>query len=70
MNKKQELNTRLMYFTPEIVFDGAIGGIKLVMTIEAFTGQIVWSVQEGDHSSRFQSFDEACNYYIKTIGEK
>ena len=37
----------LLFFNPEIVFDGTIGGIKLLMTIDAFNGHINWVVQEG-----------------------
>lgn len=69
MNKKQELNQRLLFFNPEIIFDGTIGGIKLVMNIDTFNKLINWTVYEGDHCTRFQSFDEACDYYIKTIYE-
>ena len=37
----------LLFFNPEIVFDGTTGGIKLLMTIDAFNGHINWVVQEG-----------------------
>ena len=46
---------RLLFFNPEIVFDGTTGGIKLLMTIDAFNGV----VQEGDHYTDFKDFDEA-----------
>ena len=48
----------LLFFNPEIVFDG---GIKLLMTIDAFNGV----VQEGDHYTDFKDFDEARDYYLK-----
>ena len=70
MNKKQELNSRLLYFCPEIIFDGTTGGVKLVMGIDALNGQINWTVYEGDHRKDFQSFEEACEYYINIMGEK
>ena len=46
---KRELDERLLFFNPEIVFDGTSGGIKLLMEVDAFNGHINWSVQEGDH---------------------
>ena len=70
MNKKQELNQRLLFFNPEITFDGTIGGIKFVMIAEAFSNQINWVVYEGDHKKEFQNFDEACDYYIEMINKK
>ena len=69
MNRKQELNQRLLFFNPEITFDGTIGGIKLAMKIDTSNKLINWTVYEGDHFTRFQSFDEACDYYVKAIGE-
>ena len=66
---KEDLNTRLLFFNPEIVFDGTIGGIKLLMTVNAFNGHINWSVQEGDHYNDFNDFGEARDYYLKAIGE-
>ena len=53
---KRELDERLLFFNPEIVFDG---GIKLLMTVDAFNGHINWVVQEGDHYTDFKDFDEA-----------
>lgn len=70
MNKKQELNQRLLFFNPEIAFDGTIGGIKFVMIVEASSNQINWVVYEGDHRKEFQNFDEACDYYIEMINKK
>ena len=51
----------LLFFNPEIVFDGTIGGIKLLMTVDAFNGV----VQEGDHYTDFKDFDEARDYYLQ-----
>ena len=62
---KRELDERLLFFNPEIVFDGTTGGIKLLMTIDAFNGHINWSVQEGDHYTDFKDFDEARDYYLQ-----
>ena len=59
---KRELDERLLFFNPEIVFDG---GIKLLMTVDAFNGHINWTVQEGDHYTDFKDFDEARDYYLK-----
>ncbi|WP_288682247.1 hypothetical protein [uncultured Eubacterium sp.] len=33
---KYQLIRRLQEFTPQIIFDGASGGIKLVMEVDAF----------------------------------
>lgn len=41
---KRELDERLLFFKPEIVFDGTIGGIKLLMEVDAFNGHINWEV--------------------------
>lgn len=62
---KRELDERLLFFNPEIVFDGTPGGIKLLMTVDAFNGHINWSVQEGDHYTDFKDFEEARDYYLK-----
>lgn len=70
MNKKQQLKTKLLYFNPEIVFQGTIGGIKFVMQIDSYDEQINWSVYEGDHCTGFSNFNEACDYYLKAICEK
>lgn len=43
---KREFDERLLFFNPEIVFDGTPGGIKLIMTVDAFNGHINWEVQE------------------------
>ena len=59
---KRELDERLLFFSPEIVFDG---GIKLLMIVDAFNGHINWSVQEGDHYTDFKDFDEARDYYLQ-----
>ena len=56
---------RLLFFNPEIVFDGTLGGIKLIMTVDAFNGHINWVVQEGDHYTDFKDFDEARDYYLQ-----
>ena len=66
---KRELDERLLFFNPEIVFDGTLGGIKLLMTVDAFNGRINWSVQEGDHYTDFNDFEEARDYYLKVIGD-
>ena len=65
---KEELNERLLFFNPEIVFDGTLGGIKLLMTVDAFNEHINWSVQEGDHYTDFNDFEEARDYYLKVTG--
>ena len=65
---KEDLNARLLFFNPEIVFDGTIGGIKLLMEVDAFNGHINWEVQEGDHYTDFNDFEEARDYYLKAIG--
>ena len=70
MNKRQQLENKLLYFNPEIVFDGTIGGIKLVMKVDSYSEQINWSVCEGDHYTEFSSFNEACDYYLNAIGEE
>ena len=62
---KRELYERLLFFNPEIVFDGTLGGIKLLMTVDAFNGHINWSVQEGDHYTYFNDFEEARDYYLE-----
>ena len=62
---KRELDERLLFFNPEIVFDGTIGGIKLLMEVDAFNGHINWSVQEGNHYTDFNDFGEARDYYLK-----
>ena len=65
---KIDLNERLLFFKPEIIFDGTPGGIKLFMTVDAFNGHINWSVQEGDHYTDFNDFGEARDYYLKVTG--
>ena len=66
---KRELEERLLFFNPEIVFDGTLGEIKMLMTVDAFNGHINWSVQEGDHYTDFNDFEEARDYYLKVIGD-
>lgn len=70
MNKKQELNQKLLLFNPEIALDSTVGGIKLVMKIDPHNEQIHWVVYEGDHCTEFTDFQDACDYYVKAIGEK
>ena len=65
---KRELDERFLFFKPEIVFDGTLGGIKLLMTVDAFNGHINWSVQEGDYYTDFMDFEEARDYYLKVTG--
>ena len=65
---KRELDERFLFFKPEIVFDGTIGDIKLIMEVDAFNGHINWEVQEGDHYTYFEDFDEARDYYLEAIG--
>lgn len=65
---KRELDERLLFFKPEIVFDGTTGGIKLIMEVDAFNGHINWSVQEGSHYTDFEDYDEARDYYLEAIG--
>ena len=62
---KRELDGRFLFFKPEIVFDGTIGGIKLLMEVDAFNEHINWEVQEGDHYTYFNDFEEARDYYLK-----
>ena len=65
---KRELDERLLFFKPEIVFDGTIGDIKLIMEVDNFNGHINWEVQEGDHYTDFVDFEEARDYYLKVTG--
>lgn len=65
---KRELDERLLFFNPEIVFDGTSGGIKLLMEVHAFNGHINWGVQEGDYYTDFKDFEEARDYYLKVTG--
>ena len=65
---KEELNKRLLLFNPEIVFDGTLGGIKLIMEVNAFNGHINWEVKEGDNYTDFNDFEEARDYYLKVTG--
>lgn len=62
---KRELDERFLFFNPEIVFDGTPDGIKLLMTVDAFNGHIIWEVQEGNHYTDFEDFVEARDYYLK-----
>ena len=66
---RRELDEKLLFFNPEIVFDGTSGGIKLLMEVDAFNGNINWSVQEGDHYTDFNDFEEARDYYLKVTGD-
>ena len=65
---KRELDERLLFFNPEIVFYGTSGGIKLLMTVDAFNGHINWSVQECDHYTDFEDYEGARDYYLKVTG--
>ena len=65
---KRELDGRFLLFKPEIVFDGTIDGIKLLMEVDAFNEHINWEVQEGNHYTYFMDFEEARDYYLKAIG--
>ena len=65
---KIDLNERLLFIKPEIIFDGTPGGIKLLMEVDAFNGHINWSVQEGDHYTDFKDFVEARDYYLEATG--
>lgn len=69
MTKKEELNQKLLFFHPEIVFDGTVGGIQLIMEVDAFNNHINWDVQEGDHYIELMSFDEAVDYYLENGGK-
>ena len=62
---KRELDERLLFFNPAIVFDATSGGIKLLITVDAFNEHINWEVQEGDHYTDFKDFEEARDYYLK-----
>ena len=61
---KRDLDERFLFFNPEIIFDGTLGGIKLLMTVDAFNEHINWSVQEGDYYTDFMDFEEARDYYL------
>ena len=65
---KRELDEKFLFFNPEIVFDGTPGGIKLIMEVDALNEHINWSVQEGDHYTDFNDFEEARDYYLKVTG--
>ena len=65
---KRELDEMFLFFKPEIVFDGTIGGIKLLMEVDAFNGNINWEVQEGSHYTDFVDFEEARDYYLQVTG--
>lgn len=65
MTKEEELNQRLLFFNPEIIFDGTPGGIKLLMEVDAFNGHINWAVKEGNHYTDFEDYDEARDYYLE-----
>ena len=65
---KRELDESFLFFKPGIVFDGTIGGIKLLMEVDAFNGHINWGVQEGSHYTDFKDFEEARDYYLKVTG--
>ena len=67
---KRELDERSLFFKPEIVFDETIGGIKLLMEVDAFNEHINWSVQEDNHYTVFKDFGEARDYYLKVIDDK
>lgn len=66
---KRELDEKLLFFSPEIIFDGAIDVIKLLMTVDAFNGHINWSLQEGNHYTDFMDYENARDYYLKVIGD-
>ena len=65
---KRELDERLLFFNPEIVFDCTPGGIKLLMEVDTFNGHINWEIQEGDHYTDFKDFEEARDYYLEVTG--
>ena len=65
---KEELNQRLLHFNPGVIFAGTIGGIKLLMEVDAFNKHITWGVQESDHYTDFEEFEEARDYYLEAIG--
>ena len=56
---RRELDEKLLFFNPEIVFDGTIGGIKLLMKVDVFNERINWEVQEGDHYTVFNDFESS-----------
>lgn len=66
---KRELDERFLFFNPEIVFDETPGGIKLFMEVDAFNGHFNWAVQEGNHYTDFEDFDEARDYYLEVVEE-
>ena len=66
---KKELDEKLLFFNPEIVFDETIDGIKPLMTVDAFNGHINWSLQEGNHYTDFMDYENARDYYLKVIGD-
>ena len=65
---KRELDERFLFFNPEIVFDGTLGGIKLLMEVDAFNGHINWEVQEGSPYPDLVDFAEARDYYLTVTG--
>ena len=65
---KYQLIRRLQEFTPQIIFDGTSGGIKLVIEVDAFGKTLNWLVQEGDHEKYFDNFDETADYYLEVTG--
>lgn len=62
---KDELDRALLLFEPEILFAGTNGGVRLVMTVDAFNGHIYWSVAAGDHYCEFDSYEEARDYFLE-----
>ena len=65
---KRDLDERFLFFKPEIIFDGTPGGNKLLMTVDGYNRHINWSVQEGDHYTDFNDFEEARDYYLEVTG--
>lgn len=68
MAKKEELDQKILFFYPEVVFDSTIGGVKLVLEADAFNGHITWIVYEGDYCTEFNNFPDARDYYLVAIG--
>ena len=66
---KELLNEKLLSFNPEIVFDETTGGIKLIMTVDAFNEHINWSVEEDGYYTDFADFYGARDYYLEVIGD-
>ena len=62
---KDELDRALLTFQPEILFAGTNGGVRIVMIVDAWSGNIYWDVVAGDHHKQFDSYEEARDYFLE-----